>query len=205
MLSERDLRKRLSKQTEMSGRLVLAPLLDEYGSDGGVIQGCAIDLRLGTWFEIPRLHSRGAHDLAADPKSADVPSRPNKSLFVSFRDKFFLHPGSFVLGVTLEWIRMPLDLAGSVTGKSRWGRRGLQPATATLVHPGFVGCLTLELANIGEHPIALTPGMTICQMSVQQLSSEAVEPPQASPLMGHRKPVHIDIVLDSRAEALSNG
>jgi dCTP deaminase len=45
--------------------------------------------------------------------------------------------------VTLEWIRLPKNLAAYVTGKSSWGRRGLIPATATGVHPGFKGCLTL--------------------------------------------------------------
>jgi dCTP deaminase len=59
---------------------------------------------------------------------------------------------------------MPKDLAAYVIGKSSWGRRGLIIATATAVHPGFVGCLTLELSNVGEVPIEIKPGMRICQL-----------------------------------------
>ncbi len=83
-----------------------------------------------------------------------------------FGEDFILHPRSFVLGVTLEWLRMPSNFAGYVIGKSSWGRRGLIIATATGVHPGFTGCLTLELSNIGDLPIAIRPGMTIAQLFV---------------------------------------
>ena len=36
---------------------------------------------------------------------------------------------------------------GYVIGRSSWGRRGLVIATAVEVHPGFVGCLTLEITG----------------------------------------------------------
>lgn len=69
-----------------------------------------------------------------------------------------MHPKTFLLAVTLEWIRVPLHLAGMITGKSSWGRRGLIVETAPGIHPGFTGCLTLELTNVGEIPIAISPG-----------------------------------------------
>jgi dCTP deaminase len=72
-----------------------------------------------------------------------------------------------------------------------------------MVHPWFVGCLTLELANIGEHPVVLSPGMPICQMAVQSLSSNASLPLKASPLIGHRRAVHTEIRPDDRAIALA--
>src|SRR5262245_18868742 len=88
----------------------------------------------------------------------------NKTHYVRFGDKYILHPGSFVFGVTLEWLRLPGDLAAYVIGRSSWGRRGLIIATATGVHPGFKGCLTLALTNVGEIPIAIKPGMETCQL-----------------------------------------
>jgi deoxycytidine triphosphate deaminase len=46
-------------------------------------------------------------------------------------------------------------------------------ATAVFVHPGFRGCLTLELVNEGEAPICLSPGMRIAQLTLSQLESPA--------------------------------
>src|SRR5262245_36715464 len=98
----------------------------------------AIDLRLGTWFMSLR-QARMSH-LAIDEPGAGV--KLTKTQHIPFGDQYFLHPGNFVLGVTLEWIRVPNYLAAYVIGKSSWGRRGLIIATATGVHPGFKGCLT---------------------------------------------------------------
>src|SRR6185295_230400 len=109
--------------------------------------------------------------------SSHTPSEANltKSHYVSFGSRFILHPRNFVLGVTLEWIRLPNDLAGYVIGRSSWGRRGLIIATAVGVHPGFTGCLTLELTNVGEIPIAIKPGMTICQLFLHTVLSDSDE------------------------------
>jgi dCTP deaminase len=176
--------------------------MDEYDNDDGAIQGSSVDLRLGTWFETPRLHALVAYDLER-PKADQEKS--GKSVFIPFGKEFHIHPGSFVLAVSLEWICMPGDLAGIVTGKSKWGRRGLNVATATVVHPHFVGCITLELANIGEYPITLKPGTPIFQMQVQKLSSAASKPLKPSKLVGHRRPANWPILLEGRALALSQG
>jgi dCTP deaminase len=100
----------------------------------------SIDLRLGTWFVNLR-PGRMTHL----PVNDEVPeSRLTKTHHVPFGLEYVLHPRSFVLAVTLEWVRLPSFLAGSVIGKSSWGRRGLIIATATGVHPGFTGCQLLR-------------------------------------------------------------
>jgi dCTP deaminase len=55
-------------------------------------------------------------------------------------------------------------LAASVTSRSKWGRAGLVIATATAVHPGFNGTVTLELINLGEIPLVLYPGLRVAQL-----------------------------------------
>ena len=112
-------------------------------------------------------------------------------------------PRSFVLGVTLEWIRLPKDLAGYVTAKSSWGRRGLIIATATGVHPGFTGCLTLELSNVGEIPIAIKPGMTICQLFLHSVDDSGSEHTDRSRFVGMRKPILGEITQDEMARKLA--
>jgi len=76
-----------------------------------------------------------------------------------------LHPNQFIIGSTLEYIKLPNDVFAHIIGRSSWGRLGLIIATATLIHPGFAGVVTLELTNVGEVPISLFPGLRIAQIS----------------------------------------
>jgi dCTP deaminase len=79
-------------------------------------------------------------------------------------------------------------VAGYVVGKSSLGRRGLIIATATGVHPGFTGCLTLELTNVGEIPVAIQPGMRICQLFLHRVGGRASKNVDKSTLVGLRRP-----------------
>ncbi len=144
--------------------------------------GASIDLRLGRWFLTVRQSSAPVIELD-DEQHTPI---GQKSYFVPFEEKFYLHPGRFVLGITLEWIRLPERICGYVTGRSSWGRRGLIIETAAGIHPGFSGCLALELANVGELPIALKPGMRICQIFLHQTTSGQTV---ASSFDGRRRPV----------------
>jgi len=129
-----------------------------------------------------------------------------KTSYVRFGDNFILHPGSFVLGITLEWVRFPTKLAGLVVGRSSWGRRGLIIATAIAVHPGFKGCITLELTNVGEIPISLKPGMRVCQLCLYELEMENPECKLAdkSQFACRRKPVLGKIEQDDFAKILAH-
>jgi dCTP deaminase len=95
---------------------------------------------------------------------------------VPLGDGLWLHPGQFALGATLEYLRIPADLSGYVIGRSTWGRIGLLVATAILVHPGYTGCLTLELANEGDTPIRLYPGVCIAQLVLHSLAAPTEKP-----------------------------
>ncbi len=153
------------------------------------VSGAAsVDLRLGTWFLSPRPGRTALLDVSAVGSQEHSEEQLTKTSYVPFGSQFILHPRSFVLAVTLEWLRLPDDLAGYVVGRSSWGRRGLIIATATGVHPRFTGCLTLELANVGEVPIAIPPGITICQLFFHTMSSPSASPEQ-SVYVGHGRPV----------------
>lgn len=60
-----------------------------------------------------------------------------------------------------------------VIGKSSLGRTGLVIATATAVAPGFGGCVTLEIVNLGEVPLPLYPGMRIAQLVFHSVEGTA--------------------------------
>jgi dCTP deaminase len=90
---------------------------------------------------------------------------------------FILHPGEFVLGSTLERVRLPDDLVARLEGKSSLGRLGLLiHSTAGYVDPGWDGFLTLELSNVANLPITIYPGMKIGQISFFRLTSPAERP-----------------------------
>jgi dCTP deaminase len=90
---------------------------------------------------------------------------------------FVLHPGEFVLGSTLERIRLPDDLVARLEGKSSLGRLGLLiHSTAGFIDPGWDGHVTLELSNVAKLPITIYFGMKIGQISFMQMTEPAATP-----------------------------
>ena len=152
--------------------------------------GTSLDLRLGRWFRSFKQDETSSVPLAAlRPRedSIDLQSEfKTREHFIPFSKAFVLHPGRFVLGATLEWIRLPKDLSGYVSGKSSLGRHGLVIETAAGIHPSFSGCLTLELANVGEVPLQIFPGMQICQIFLHR--TKPGESSDIGHFSGSRKP-----------------
>jgi dCTP deaminase len=161
----------------------------------------SVDLRLGTWFMT--LYRRRMPLLEVDPKKTAAwnDAKFTRTNFVPFGGEYILHPGTFVLAATLEWIRMPMNLAAYVIGRSSWGRRGLIIATAAGVHPGYTGCLTLELTNVGEIPIAIKPGFPICQLFLHTIKGK-IRFVDRSRYIGHRRPTLGRIEPDKIAKKL---
>src|SRR5881397_3324787 len=96
---------------------------------------------------------------------------------------FILHPGEFVLGSTLERIRLPDDLVARLEGKSSLGRLGLLiHSTAGFIDPGWDGHVTLELSNVAKLPITIYFGMKIGQISFMQMTEPAETPYGAAEL-----------------------
>lgn len=175
------------------------PNLSELRDSGSA----SIDLRLGCWFQVFR-SSRLSHlDVYEKPTQTPSESQLTKYHYVAFGAPFILHPRAFVLAVTLEWIRLPSKMAGYVVGRSSWGRHGLIIATATGVHPGFTGCLTLELTNVGEVPITVKPGTTICQLFLHSVEGGDPKRVDLSHFIGNRKPTIGAIKLDEVALKLA--
>ena len=177
--------------------IVPTPPLDELTKTGSA----SVDLRLGAWF----LSLRQGRMAVLDIEEHEEPRQLTKSHYVPFGSYYVLHPGSFVLGATLEWIRVPKGMAAYVIGRSSWGRRGLIIATATGVHPAFVGCLTLELSNVGEVPIKIPPGVQICQLFFHDVGDAASKWVDQSKFVGFRKPTLGKLALDDVAKALRRG
>ncbi|OGK18736.1 dCTP deaminase [Candidatus Roizmanbacteria bacterium RIFCSPHIGHO2_02_FULL_40_13b] len=136
------------------------------------LSSCSIDFRLSNLFYVFE-HSKFA---LLDPHDKDL-QIPARKIAVKKGGRFVMHPGAFVIGSTIERVELPDDLVGRVEGRSSLGRLGIViHSTAPLFDPGWRGQLTLELGNIGVMPVALYPGMRICAMTFEKLSTPSSMP-----------------------------
>lgn len=166
-------RSSISKRLQ-SGDLVISPILDEKQ-----LGPSSVDLRMGTVALMARAGAQSHVDPAdyletASTKrhtAAKLRQQKHERFDIPFSRSFLLHPGSLILAPTLEWVVLPSDLQGVVTARSSWAREGLNIATATIVNPGYRGIVTLELANFGDIPIRLYPGLRIAQIAFYALLS----------------------------------
>jgi dCTP deaminase len=166
-----------------SGRLVIAPILEPaLQMESG---RAAVDVRLGCRFRLAETTTEGLVDTVLKPDR----SPPKQPIFVPFGRSIVLHPHQFLLGETLEFVRMPDDLMAYVVGRSSWGRDGLVVATAVGIHPGFTGSVTLELRNLGELPMSLYPGDPIAQLFIHGVERpKDAKPPKPSQFSGASGP-----------------
>jgi len=161
-------------------RLVEAGAIAIEPWDPGLVQPASVDLRLGDSFRVFHNHRVTAIDLR------DPPTNLTEEVVVGKGDPFAIHPGEFVLGRTLEQVRIPNDVVARIEGKSSLGRLGLiVHATAGFVDPGFEGTLTLEITNLTRVPIKLYAGLLIAQLSFMALDAPAEHPYGSAELGSH--------------------
>lgn len=76
---------------------------------------------------------------------------------------FLLASGTFVLGRSVEYFRIPLNVLTLCVGKSSYARCGVL-VNVTPFEPGWEGFATLSIANVGPQPVRLYPGEGIAQV-----------------------------------------
>lgn len=80
--------------------------------------------------------------------------------------------GRFALASAIEEFNMPYHLMGIVHDKSTWARRGLSVFN-TVIEPGFIGGLTLELVYHGEGELIIPAGAGIAQVIFHEIKEPA--------------------------------
>jgi dCTP deaminase len=148
------------------GRILIEPY------DPSLLQPSSVDVRVDRYFRVfhnaryPFIDVREPQEELTEEVVIEDDAKP-----------FILHPGEFVLGSTLERVRLPDDLVARLEGKSSLGRLGLLiHSTAGFIDPGWDGHVTLELSNVANLPITIYFGMKIGQISFMQLAEPASAP-----------------------------
>ena len=168
-LSDGDIEQRL-----LDGNINITPAPGE-----DAIAGISVDLRLDHRFRVFSNNSVTHLDLSGDRDQLerDIDRIMSKEIEIAADDALFIHPGELILGATLESVSIPDDLVGWLDGRSSLARLGLMVhVTAGRIDPGWEGQIVLEFYNNGKLPLALRPGMVICAMSFETLSSPAARP-----------------------------
>jgi dCTP deaminase len=143
--------------------------IDPY--DASLLQPSSVDVRVDRYFRVFRNSRYPYIDVKTEQEDL------TEAVEVDGDQPFILHPGEFVLGSTLERVRLPDDLVARLEGKSSLGRLGLLiHSTAGFIDPGWNGHVTLELSNVANLPITIYHGMKIGQLSFMQLSEPASAP-----------------------------
>src|SRR5512146_223542 len=160
VLSDRTIARLLSE-----GRIEIDPY------DAALLQPSSVDVRVDRFFRV-------FHNNRYPYIDVRMPQEELTELVeVEGETPFVLHPGEFVLGSTLERIRLPDDIVARLEGKSSLGRLGLLiHSTAGFIDPGWDGHVTLELSNVANLPITIYPAMKIGQISFMQMTEPAATP-----------------------------
>jgi dCTP deaminase len=124
----------------------------------------SFDIRLGTSFEVYHSSQNGTIDFT-DDKTAEEASNNSSKIDKDFLESITINPGQFMLGHSMEYIKLPENISGDLEGRSSFARLGIEiHMTAGFIDPGFEGALTFEIYNAGPNPVKLFPGLRIAQL-----------------------------------------
>ncbi|MBM3475507.1 MAG: dCTP deaminase [Armatimonadetes bacterium] len=184
-------------------RLTIVPLL----GDGVRPTEASVDLHLGHHFLLPRRAETPTLVPRKLPRPA-IPGQPMQpeevgleSVWLPANRQLVLHPREFLLTATLEFVGLPPTVCAQVMGRSRWARVGLVVEMASFVHPGYRGCLTLEMQNLGSTPIELQPYLRVAHLVLMQCTktTKAISPGQVTCAI---RPEFWPLVSDSDEETI---
>ncbi len=143
--------------TELANSGMIAPFAEGVKRPNTISYGVSsfgYDMRIANKWRI----FTDIHGGVVDPKSFD------NNLFVEKElDIVIIPPHSFVLGVSVEYFRMPDDVMAVCVGKSTLARCGLI-VNVTPIEPAWEGYITIEVSNTTPLPAKLYANEGIAQL-----------------------------------------
>ncbi|MFM2158314.1 MAG: Deoxycytidine triphosphate deaminase [Cyanobacteriota bacterium] len=128
----------------------------------------SVDLTLASSFRV----FRKVHQVIAVSDDTDYREFTDK-IEVEAGSHILIMPGETVLGITRERLCLGPGLCGWLEGRSRFARLGLMVhISAPFMGPGIDSQQVLEMSNFGPAPLAVSPGLPICQFVFQRLDGD---------------------------------
>jgi dCTP deaminase len=156
ILSKKDILKEIKKN-----KIKITPFNEKN------IHGASIDLTLDNKF---RKFKRSIRKIEVS-ETVDYKDYTN---LIEVEDYLILKPNETVLGITKEKIKLPDNVCGWLQGRSRFARLGLLVhISSNFIQPGVDNKQVLEMKNVGKITLKIKPGLKICQLILEKVSSNA--------------------------------
>jgi dCTP deaminase len=144
-----------------SGNILIEPFYPDR------VGPASVDLHLGNEFRV----FRKVHDIVRVTPESNYEEITERILV---DDHLLLMPQETVLGLTQEKITLASNICGWLEGRSRFSRLGLLVhISASFIQPGIENKQVLEISNFSPMPLALYPGIPICQFVFQRTIGSA--------------------------------
>lgn len=125
----------------------------------------SVDLTLASTIRV----FRKVHEVIDVRESTDYRAYTDK-IEIAAGTHILIMPGETILGITRERLSLGPGLCGWLEGRSRFARLGLMVhISAPFMGPGIDSQQVLEMSNFGPAPLAVSPGLPICQFVFQRL------------------------------------
>lgn len=145
-----------------SGNLKIEPFAKKQVGTGSV------DLHLGSEFRVFK-KVRNVFHVTDDVDFAKI----TEIVRVKRGGHILIMPGELVHGITKEVVTLPDNLAAFIEGRSSLARVGLiTHLSSGFIHPGTSNRTVLEIANISPIPLAIKPGIRICQLIFMEVKGK---------------------------------
>jgi dCTP deaminase len=144
----------------MAAKGMIEPFADGKKRPGEISSGTSAygyDMRLADRFRVFRPD-------AAPPGGVLDPKQEHAEFFESVEGPYVDIPaGSYVLGRSLEYFRLPRDILAICFGKSTYARAGVV-VNVTPLEPEWEGYVTISISNTAPVPVRLYAGEGISQV-----------------------------------------
>ena len=91
------------------------------------------------------------------------------------KKSFLLMPNDYILAITKERIKLPGNICGFISGRTRFARFGISVyIAASFIQPCINNKQVLEIKNVSSFPIILKSGLRICQLILERTEGSAI-------------------------------
>ena len=148
-----------------SENLHIRPLLDN-----SQVTSISVDLRLGCDFLVSIKCRDPFIDATRESDAFENIYKFYQETRRQIGETFFLHPNQTIMASSLEYIKLPADLAAIIDIRSSYARMGLTMNSS--LEPGYCGCVSIVLTNTSMNPIKLTVGTRLFSIKFVKVSND---------------------------------